>query len=90
MPVRLKITFVFSAIVFLILGLAFAIIYFYAAKNRRNYIDTRLTNMAITTGRFLSKAETFNPSLIQKIDSLTAIAFTHKTVQAYDEHNNKI
>ena len=90
MPVRLKITFVFSAIVFLILGLAFAIIYFYAAKNRRNYIDTRLTNMAITTGRFLSKAETFNPSLIQKIDSLTAIAFTHKTVQAYDEHNKKI
>jgi two-component system sensor histidine kinase ArlS len=90
MPVRLKITFVFSAIVFLILGLAFALIYFYAAKNRRDYIDTRLTNMAVTTGRFLSKAETFNPSLIQKIDSLTAIAFTHKTVQAYNEHNEKI
>ena len=46
--------------------------------------------MAITTGRFLSRAETFNPSLIQKIDSLTAIAFSHKTVQAYNGSNKKI
>lgn len=90
MPVRLKITLAFSTIVFLILGLAFALIYFYASKNRRDYIDTRLTNMAVTTGRFLARSEIFNPSLIQKIDSLTAIAFTHKTVQAYDDHNNKI
>ena len=90
MPVRLKITLVFSSIVFCILGLVFLIIYFYAAKNRRDYIDARLTSMAVTTGRFLSRAETFNPSLIQKIDSLTAIAFTHKTVQVYDEMNRKI
>ena len=90
MPVRLKITFAFSAIVFFILGLASVLIYFYASTNRKDYIDTRLTNMAITTGRFLSRAETFNPSLIQKIDSLTAIAFTHKTVQAYNEANKKI
>lgn len=89
MPVRLKITLVFSSIVFCILGLVFLIIYFYAAKNRRDYIDARLTNMAVTTGRFLSRAETFNPSLIQKIDSLTAIAFTHKTVQVYDEMDRK-
>ena len=90
MPVRLKITLVFSSIVFCILGFVFLIVYFYAAKNRRDYIDARLTNMAVTTGRFLSRAETFNPSLIQKIDSLTAIAFTHKTVQVYDETNQKI
>src|SRR5215470_10305106 len=90
MPVRLKITLVFSSIVFCILGLVFLIIYFFAAKNRRDYIDARLTSMAVTTGHFLSKSETFNPSLIQKIDSLTAIAFTHKTVQVYDEMNRKI
>jgi two-component system sensor histidine kinase ArlS len=90
MPVRLKITLVFSSIVFCILGLVFLIIYFFASKNRRDYIDARLTNMAVTTGRFLSRSETFNPSLIQKIDSLTAIAFTHKTVQVYDEMNRKI
>jgi signal transduction histidine kinase len=90
MPVRLKITLVFSSIVFCILGLVFLIIYFFAAKNRRDYIDARLTNMAVTTGRFLSRSETFNPTLIQRIDSLTAIAFTHKTVQVYDEMNRKI
>jgi signal transduction histidine kinase len=90
MPVRLKITLVFSSIVFCILGLVFLIIYFYAAKNRRDYIDARLTSMAVTTGHFLSRAESFNPSLIEKIDSLTAVAFTHKTVQAYDQMNRKI
>lgn len=90
MPVRLKITVIFSTIVFCILGLTFLIIYFYASNNRRDYIETRLANMAITTGRFLSRAESFNPSLIQKIDSLTAIAFTHKTVQVYDEFDRKI
>lgn len=90
MPVRLKITLVFSSIVFCILGLVFLIIYFFAAKNRRDYIGARLTSMAVTTGRFLSRSETFNPSLIQKIDSLTAIAFTHKTVQVYDEMNRKV
>jgi len=46
--------------------------------------------MALTTGRLLSRAETFNPRLIQKIDSLTAIAFTRKTIQAYDRSNRKI
>lgn len=90
MPLRLKITLVFSAIVFSILGLVSLLIYFYSFANRREYIDARLTNMAITTGRFLSRAETFNSPLIQKIDSLTAIAFTHKTVQVYDQLNKKI
>jgi two-component system sensor histidine kinase ArlS len=90
MPVRLKIALLFSVIVFCILGVSGSIIYYYSAINRRNYIDTRLTNMAITTGRFLSRSETFSPKLIQKIDSLTAIAFTRKTVQAYDQLNRKI
>ena len=90
MPVRLKITFLFSIIVFCILSIGCASIYFFSSASRKNYINTRLTNMAITTGRFLSRSETFNPHLIQKIDSLTAIAFTRKTVQAYDAANNKI
>jgi len=46
--------------------------------------------MAITTGRLLSRAETFNPHIVQEIDSLTAIAFTRKTIQAYDSSNKKI
>jgi len=90
MPIRLKITLVFSAIVFFILGLVCVIVYYFSYTNREKNIGARLTNVAITTGRFLSKAEIFNPLLIQKIDSLTAIAFTHKTVQAYDQNNRKI
>src|SRR5438045_3092874 len=90
MLIRLKITLVFSAIVFCILGLVCIIVYYFSYANREKNIGTRLTNVAITTGRFLSRAEIFNPLLIQKIDSLTAIAFTHKTVQAYDQNNRKI
>jgi signal transduction histidine kinase len=90
MPIRLRITLLFSAIVILILGIVGIIVYYFWVVNRANYIDTRLKNLAITTGRFLSRAETFNPLLIQKIDSLTAIAFTRKSVQAYDINNNKV
>jgi signal transduction histidine kinase len=90
MSVRLKITFLFSVIVFCILGLVCITVFYFSSTNRKSYIDTRLTNMAITTGRLLSRAEIFNPHLVQKIDSLTAIAFTRKTIQAYDSSNRKI
>jgi signal transduction histidine kinase len=90
MSVRLKITLLFSLIVFCILGLVCVTVFYFSSTGRRSYINTRLTNMAVTTGRLLSRAETFNPRLIQKIDSLTAIAFTRKTIQAYDRSNRKI
>lgn len=90
MSIRLKITLLFSVIVFIILGLVCASIYFFASSGRVNYISTRLTNMAITTGNFLNREEIFNPTLISKIDSLTTIAITHKTAQAYDVNNKKI
>jgi signal transduction histidine kinase len=90
MSVRLKITFLFSAIVLGILSLVFITIFYFSSRSRKNYIDARLTNVALTTGRFLSRAELFNPHLVQKIDSLTAIAFTRKTIQAYDTVNKKI
>jgi two-component system sensor histidine kinase ArlS len=90
MSVRLKIAFLFSVIVFCILGLVCFAVFYFSSTSRRTYINTRLTNMAITTGRLLSRAEIFNPHLVQKIDSLTAIAFTRKTIQAYDSSNKKI
>jgi two-component system, OmpR family, sensor histidine kinase ArlS len=90
MPVRLKITLLFSTIAFFILGIVCVTVYLFSLSSRKNYIDARLTNVAITTGRFLSRAETFNARLVQKIDSLTAIAFARKTVQAYDQYNAKI
>ena len=90
MSVRLKITFLFTAIVFCILGLAFGVIYYVSAEKRARYIDSRLTNLAITTGNFLSRKEYFKPETISKIDSLTAISFTRKTIQVYDRSNTKI
>lgn len=90
MSVRLKITFLFSAIVFCILGLAFVMIYLVSVEKRERYIDSRLTNLAITTGNFLSRKEYFPPEIINRIDSLTAISFTRKTIQAFDRLNNKI
>src|SRR5215471_16335726 len=90
MPIRLKITLLFSAIVILILSIVGAVVYYFWVVNRSSYIDTRLKNLAITTGRFLSRDETFNPRLMQKIDSLTAIAFERKTLQAFDRANNKV
>ena len=90
MSVRLKITFLFSAIVFCILGLTFLVIYYVSAEKREQYIDSRLTNLAITTGNFLSRKEYFKPEIIAKIDSLTAISFTRKTIQVYDRSNTKI
>ncbi|HEX6334983.1 MAG TPA: sensor histidine kinase, partial [Flavisolibacter sp.] len=90
MPVRIRITLLFTGIVFVILGLVCVTVYYFNVNSRRNYIETRLTNLALTTGRFLSRAETFSPRILQKIDSLTAIAFTHKTVMAFDQHDRKI
>lgn len=53
-------------------------------------MNSRLTNMAITTGNFLSREEIFSRGIINKIDSLTTITITRKTVQAYDYLHKKI
>ncbi|HEX6845498.1 MAG TPA: HAMP domain-containing sensor histidine kinase [Chitinophagaceae bacterium] len=90
MPVRLKITLLFATIVFCILSLALTTIYLISVDKREKYIESRLTNLAITTGNFLSRKEYFRPEIISKIDSLTAISFTRKTIQAYDLSNRKI
>lgn len=90
MSVRSKITILFSAIVFCILGLLCTSIYIFSIEGRKKHISSRLTNMAITTGNFLSREEIFNHYEISKIDSLTTISFTHKTIQAFDLSNNKI
>ncbi|HZI00081.1 MAG TPA: histidine kinase dimerization/phospho-acceptor domain-containing protein, partial [Flavisolibacter sp.] len=90
MPVRLRITLLFSLLVFFILGLVCTGIYYFSYQSRINTIKTRLTNRAITTARLLSQREIFNQELVRKIDSVTTISLKNKTVQAYDKYNNKI
>jgi signal transduction histidine kinase len=89
MPVRLRITFLFTALVFIIVGLVCGSIYYFSYKLRIDTVKIRLTNRAITIGRMIS-SDVFSNELIQKIDTTTAIAFNHKVVEAYDHNNKKI
>jgi signal transduction histidine kinase len=90
MPVRLRITLLFALLVFIILSIVCSGIYYFSYTARLDTIKKRLTNRAITTARLLSQKEIFDQKLVQRIDSLTTIALTNKTVLAYDYKNNKI
>ena len=90
MPVRLRITLLFTLLVFVILSIVCVGIYYFSYTSRINSINARLTNRAITTARLLSQREIFDFRLIQRIDSFTTITLKNKTVQAYDPLNQKI
>jgi two-component system, OmpR family, sensor histidine kinase ArlS len=90
MPVRLRITFIFTLLVFIILSIVCTGIYYFSYTARIETIKKRLTNRAITTARLLSQKEIFDQRLVQRIDSLTTIALKKKVVQAYDYNNRKI
>lgn len=90
MPVRLRITILFVTLVIIILGMICSGIYYFSYTSRINAIETRLTNRAITTARLLAQKERFDRELVQRIDSLTTISLKNKTVQAYNDQNNKI
>jgi two-component system, OmpR family, sensor histidine kinase ArlS len=90
MPVRLRITFVFALLVFVILGLFCAGIYYFSFTAQKNIIKTRLMNRAITTARLLSQREIFNRELVQRIDSSTTISLKNKVVLAFDENGRRI
>lgn len=90
MPVRFRITLLFSLLAFVILSLVCGVIYYFSYQARTENIKTRLINRAITTARLLSQREAFDKALIQRIDSSTTIALKDKAVQAYDEKNNLI
>ena len=90
MPVRLRITMLFSLFAFIILGIVCSGIYYFSYQSRLNAIKTRLTNRAITTARLLSQQEIFDKEVVRRIDSLTTISLQKKTVQAFDYQNKEI
>jgi two-component system, OmpR family, sensor histidine kinase ArlS len=90
MPVRVRITLLFSVLVFVILGLVCTGIYYFSYEARINNIKTRLTNRAITTGRLLSQQEIFDRQLIQRIDSSTTLSFKNISVQVYNYLNKRV
>lgn len=90
MPVRLRITLLFVVLVFIILSMVCLGIYYFSYTARKNTIERRLANRAITTARLLSQREIFSEHLVRSIDSLTTLALKDKAVQAYDHENRKI
>lgn len=90
MPVKLRITLLFCLIVFVILAMVCATVFYFSYTERAHNIQTRLSNRAITLARLLGQRQVFDPSLIRKIDSSTSLALKDKTFQAYDYLNKKV
>jgi signal transduction histidine kinase len=90
MPVRTRITLLFTLLVVGILSLVCASVYYFSYTNRIKDIQTRLANRAITTGRLLSQTTIFDQSLIRQIDASTSLAMKEKTVEAYDKADNRV
>lgn len=90
MPVRLRITLLFTLVVFFIMGFVCWSTYYFSYQSRIESIKTRLTNRAITTATLLSRSEIFNRDMVERIDSLTTLSLKNKSVQAYNFINKKI
>jgi signal transduction histidine kinase len=90
MPVRLRITALFTLLVMIILILISGGIYYFSHVARAESIKLRLYNRAVTTARLLGQREIFDEKLVQRIDSLTTISLKNKVVLAFDNQNRKI
>lgn len=90
MPVRIRITLLFTLLVFVILSLVCASAYYFFYSSRIHTNKVRLRNRAITIGRLLSRSDVFSNELVQRIDSATSMAYINKVIQAYDHKNQKI
>jgi signal transduction histidine kinase len=90
MPVRVRITLLFTLLVFIILGLVCISVYYFSQDSRLEGIKTRLTNRALTTARLLSHAGSFDHDQIERIDSLTTLTLKKKSVAAFDYQNSRI
>ncbi|WP_157580682.1 sensor histidine kinase [Segetibacter koreensis] len=90
MPARIRITLLFTSLVFVILGLVCLSAYYFFNISRINTVKIRLTNRAITFGRLLSLSDVFSNQLIKSIDSATSMAYQNKIIEAYDYKNNRI
>ncbi|MBO9631870.1 MAG: HAMP domain-containing histidine kinase [Chitinophagaceae bacterium] len=85
MPVRIRITVLFGSIVFVLLALVCGAVFYFYYTNREHDIRRRLTNRAITTARMLQQPEVFDPHVLQKIDSSTAMTMKKKVMEVYTE-----
>lgn len=90
MPIRLRITLLFTLAVFVILGIVCLSAYYFFASSRELTTKKRLANRAMTTAKLLSQSEIFNAQLVHRIDSLTTLSLKNKLVEAYDQNGKRI
>jgi two-component system, OmpR family, sensor histidine kinase ArlS len=90
MPVRSRITLLFSLLAFFILSIVCASVYYFSYELRIETITSRLSNRAVTTARLLSQKEIFDEKLVKRIDSSTTLSLKNKVVKAFDANNKLI
>ena len=90
MPVRIRITLIFTLLVAFVLTLVCVSVYYFSYTLRLNNIESRLINRSITIGNLLGQSDFFTNKMVRRIDSLTYLSYTNKIIQAYDDKNNKI
>ena len=90
MAARLKITLLFTIIMFLLLSLLCGFIYYFSYSTRLKNIKTHLTNRALTTANMLHQPDLFNKQLMNKIDSTILRSIKNKSIQVYNVSNERI
>jgi two-component system sensor histidine kinase ArlS len=90
MPVRFKITVIFTLLVMFIWAVVCGGIYYFSASARQQTIRTRLFNRALTTARLLAQSEIFDHELIRRIDSSTTLTLKRKSVQVYRRNGTPV
>ena len=90
MPVRIKITLLFTLIVFLLLSLLCGFIYYFFYTTRLENVKIHLTTRALTTTNMLRQPRIFDKNLMHKIDSIVVRSIKNKSTQAYNIYNQSI
>ena len=90
MPIRVKITLLFTMIMFLLLSLLCGFIYYFSYTSRVENMKTHLTNRALVTASMLDRPDIFDQKLMNKIDSTILRSIKNKSIQAYNSHNERI
>ncbi|GAB2807997.1 HAMP domain-containing sensor histidine kinase [Ferruginibacter profundus] len=87
---RVKITLLFTGIMFLLLCLLCGFVYSFFYSNRIDNIKTQLTNRAISLSYMMRHAGKYDLQLMKTIDSAALPVLTDKSVQVYNAANNII
>ncbi len=90
MHVRIKITLLFTVIIFLLLSLLCGSIYYFSYNTRVENSKAQLTNWALTTSHKLDQPDLYDQIFMKKIDSVPILFIKNKTVQAYNYLNKRI